>query len=137
MKVKGKILSLDYGRKNIGISLSDTTHSIAFIRDGIINNQQAIQKLNDLIQQENVTLIIYGRNLNPNPNFNLEEETEKFLSQIKKEIPIQSINEDYSTFEAIQKLKNSGYSQEQIQKLKDSASAQFILEKYLQSISEC
>lgn len=135
--MKGKILSLDYGRKNIGISLSDTTHSIAFIRDGIINNQQAIQKLNDLIEQENVTLIIYGRNLNPNPNFNLEEETEKFLSQIKKEIPIQSINEDYSTFEAIQKLKNSGYSQEQIQKLKDSASAQFILEKYLQSISEC
>lgn len=135
--MKGKILSLDYGRKNIGISLSDTTHSIAFIRDGIINNQQAIQKLNDLIQQENVTLIIYGRNLNPNPNFNLEEETEKFLSQINKEIPIQSINEDYSTFEAIQKLKNSGYSQEQIQKLKDSASAQFILEKYLQSISEC
>lgn len=135
--MKGKILSLDYGRKNIGISLSDTTHSIAFIRDGIINNQQAIQKLNELIQQENVTLIIYGRNLNPNPNFNLEEETEKFLSQINKEIPIQSINEDYSTFEAIQKLKNSGYSQEQIQKLKDSASAQFILEKYLQSISEC
>ena len=135
--VKKKILSIDYGRKNIGISISDTTNSIAFIRDSITNDDKAIQKINQLIQDENIGKIIYGKNLNPNPNFNLELETKSFLNKITHQIPTECLNEDFSTFEAIEKLKSDGFNKEEIKKLKDSVAAQLILEKYLQSLGEC
>lgn len=135
--MKGKILSLDYGRKNIGISISDATQSIAFIRKSIQNNSKTKQKLNSLIEKENVVQIIIGKNQQINPNFDLNTEAKKFLSTLNlKNIKITTVNEDFSTFEAINKLKKSGLKDDEIQKLKDSAAAQVILEKYLQTIEE-
>jgi putative Holliday junction resolvase len=135
--VKTKILSLDYGRKNIGISISDTTKSIAFIRESIKNDQKAKQKLENLIQDENISQIVIGKNQNINPNFDLNTEAKEFLKKINlKNITITTVNEDFSTFEAINKLKKSGLKEEEILKLKDSASAQVILEKFLQTIEE-
>ncbi len=132
-----KILSLDYGRKNIGISISDATHSIAFIRPSIINDQKALSILQKLIKEENITTILIGKNQNKNPNFDLNQEGLDFLSQLNLDnIEVITINEDFSTFEAINKLKKSGYKDDKIQDLKDSASAQIILEKYLQSIEQ-
>lgn len=129
-----KILSLDYGRKNIGISLSDTTQSIAFLYEPIQNNSKAPQKIKDIIENEQVGEILIGKNQTPNPHFDLTEEATQFIKQIDPSIKITVINEDFSTFEAINKLKKLGMKDEEITKMKDSAAAQIMLEKYLQSI---
>lgn len=130
-----KILSLDYGRKNIGISISDATHSIAFLRPTISNTTKDIKLLKELVESENIKTILIGKNQNKNPHFDLNQEATDFLNSLNlnSEINIVTINEDFSTFEAINKLKKAGYKDEEIKKLKDSASAQIILEKYLQS----
>lgn len=130
-----KILSLDYGRKNIGISISDATQSIAFLRPTISNTTKGIKLLKGLIESENIKTILIGKNQNKNPHFDLNQEATDFLNSLNlnSEINIVTINEDFSTFEAINKLKKAGYKDEEIKKLKDSASAQIILEKYIQS----
>lgn len=131
-----KILSLDYGRKNIGISISDTTQSIAFLRPTISNSPKGKLYLKDIIQNEKISTILIGKNQTTNPNFDLNQEAKEFLQSLKLDpkIEIITLNEDYTTFEAINKLKEAGYKDEEIQELKDSASAQILLEKYLQSI---
>lgn len=130
-----KILSLDYGRKNIGISISDATQSIAFLRPTISNTTKGIKLLKGLIESENIKTILIGKNQNKNPHFDLNQEATDFLNSLNlsSEVNIVTINEDFSTFEAINKLKKAGYKDEEIQTLKDSASAQIILEKYIQS----
>jgi putative transcription antitermination factor YqgF len=131
-----KILSLDYGRKNIGISISDTTQSIAFLRPTIKNSPKGKLLIKDLIINENIKKILIGKNQNKNPNFNLNQEALDFLNslQLDTSIKIISLNEDFTTFEAKERLMKAGYKDEEIQELKDSASAQILLEKYLQSI---
>lgn len=130
-----KILSLDYGRKNIGISISDATQSIAFLRPTISNTTKDIKLLKELVESENIKTILIGKNQNKNPHFDLNQEATDFLNSLNlnSEINIVTINEDFSTFEAINKLKKAGYKDEEIKTLKDSASAQIILEKYIQS----
>lgn len=130
-----KILSLDYGRRNIGVSISDATKSIAFIRPSITNNEKCASLLQDIISTEKVETILIGKNQNANPNFDLNKEAQVFLKKLKLEnTKIITVNEDYSTFEAINKLKDSGLKEDQINKFKDSVAAQIILEKYIQSI---
>lgn len=133
-----KILSIDYGRKNIGISISDTTQSIAFLRPSISNTPKGKLDFIDIIKNENISIIIIGKNQNKNPHFDLNQEASEFLNSLNlnKDIKIVSINEDFSTFEATDKLTKAGYKEEEIQELKDSASAQLILEKYLQTIDK-
>lgn len=129
--MKTKILSLDYGRKNIGISISDTTQSIAFLREAIENNPKGIKKLEELITTENIQTVIVGKTLNPNPHFQPNEEAKKILHKINPNIKIIELEEDFSTFEAIERLKQNNYSAQEVLNMKDSVAAQLLLEKYI------
>jgi len=56
----GKVLSIDYGSRRIGIALSDKSNTIAFGREVIPNNSEAVHKILDIIRGSEVCKIVLG-----------------------------------------------------------------------------
>lgn len=63
-KATGKILSIDYGSRRIGIALSDESRTIAFGREAIPNNSETFRKIIELIESNDVSEIVLGYPLN-------------------------------------------------------------------------
>lgn len=129
---KSKLLSLDPGSKNIGIALSDKEQIAAFAKETVSNNEAGLNRIKQLVEQEDVKQIILGLPLTTDqhhPSLKLQAQLQNLLPNTE----IISFNEDYSTTEAIDKLKQAGFTPEEIQAKKDSMSAQVILEKYMTS----
>lgn len=58
-----KYLAIDYGKKNIGIAISDASGIMAFPHSIIDNDKQSVQKVLDIIEQENIEEIVSGESL--------------------------------------------------------------------------
>lgn len=58
-----KYLGIDYGTKKVGIALSDDGGSLAFPHSVIPNDFSFIQKVQGIIESENVEAIVVGHSL--------------------------------------------------------------------------
>jgi putative Holliday junction resolvase len=58
-----KYLGIDYGKKNVGIAVSDETGNMAFPHSVLVNDQNLIAKIEKICEQEGVKKIILGRSL--------------------------------------------------------------------------
>jgi putative Holliday junction resolvase len=63
-KAIGKILSIDYGSRRIGIALSDESRTIAFGREAIPNNSETLRKIIEFVESNDVSGIVLGYPLN-------------------------------------------------------------------------
>ncbi len=133
---KNKILSLDIGSKNTGIAISDSTQSIAFCYS-TIPTQQLTQKLQDIIQQENISKIIVGENLYQSKHFQVAD----FIKQIQEmqevqalKIEIQTFNEDFSTQKAKEFAKEQKMTESEFKLKKDELAARIILQDYIDQL---
>ena len=115
-----KILSIDPGSKKTGFAISDRTQIIAFAFKTLQTDELLNQKIQKMIEEEGIVKIIVGTNLYPSKNFNSKEWIKQYLEGIKQEIIV--VNEDFSTFEALEKNPDAD---------KDQAAAQYILQQYL------
>ena len=133
---KNKILSLDIGSKNTGIAISDSTQSIAFCYS-TIPTQQLTQKLQDIIQQENISKIIVGENLYQSKHFQVAD----FIKQIQEmqevqalKIEVQTFNEDFSTQKAKEFAKEQKMTESEFKLKKDELAARIILQDYIDQL---
>ena len=133
---KNKILSLDIGSKNTGIAISDSTQSIA-VCYSTIPTQQLTQKLQDIIQQENISKIIVGENLYQSKHFQVAD----FIKQIQEmqevqalKIEIQTFNEDFSTQKAKEFAKEQKMTESEFKLKKDELAARIILQDYIDQL---
>jgi putative Holliday junction resolvase len=66
-----KILAIDYGGKRIGLATSDDTGTVAFPRAIIPNDDGALRRILDMIQEEHISEIVVGESTDyrhvPNP----------------------------------------------------------------------
>jgi RNase H-fold protein (predicted Holliday junction resolvase) len=115
-----KILCIDPGSKKSGIAISDGTKTVAFCHSTIASDLKFESKLVELIESEKIENILVGKNLYPSKHFNSQEWSKTYLKNIH--LPIEFINEDYSSFEA----ENLNPKID-----KDMLAAQIILQKYL------
>ncbi len=128
-----KILAVDYGKRRIGLAISDelgiTTKPLPVIE----NNENVIKKIADIVNKEKVGLIIIGfpvwDKISP-----IVEEIKDFVKKIRRDIKlnIELVNEFYSTKEAIEKLHSIGKKYKQVKHKIDSYSACILLERYLE-----
>tara|TARA_Y100000766_G_scaffold248368_1_gene230112 strand:- start:543 stop:956 length:414 start_codon:yes stop_codon:yes gene_type:complete len=131
----GKILALDYGKKRIGIAISDSEKSIAFPLK-TIENKEIFLYLKEIIQIEKIEAIVLGepKSLNNKENI-LFLEVIKFKKKIISlfSLPVHLVDERFSSKIAskiildanIKKMKRRDKS------LIDKVSASLILETYL------
>lgn len=79
-----KILGIDHGTVRIGIALSDDTCSIAFGREAIKNDGNALAKIKQLAADEGVNTIVLGYPLNlKGEKTEQTREVEKFEQKLK------------------------------------------------------
>ena len=131
----GKILAIDYGKKRIGIAISDSKKSIAFPLK-TIENKEIFISLKEIIQNEKIEAIVLGepKSLNNKANI-LFLEVIKFKKKIISlfSLPVHLVDERFSSKIAskiildanVKKMKRRDKS------LIDKVSASLILETYL------
>ncbi|WP_111683553.1 Holliday junction resolvase RuvX [Winogradskyella tangerina] len=136
----GRILAIDYGTKRTGLAVTDEMQIIA---SGLttVETQDLITFLKDYVASENVELFVVGL---PKQMDNTASESEvyiqKFIDQLSKvlpDIPVERIDERFTSKMAFQTMIDSGLKKKQRQNkaLIDEISATLILQSYLASKS--
>jgi putative holliday junction resolvase len=129
-----RILALDYGQKRIGVAISDALGLTAQPKPFIENTDNAVQKINELIQDFEISKLYLGL-----PQHTRGGETKKseevrgFAEKLKLSITIEIefIDERFSTVAATRQLDASGLNRKKQRLLIDSQAAAFLLQGIL------
>ncbi len=133
-----RILGLDLGTRTLGLALSDLTETIASFYgtlrfdEGDFNS--AIEKLNDIVSKENVSLFVLGLPKNMNNSLgDAADRSLKFREMLEKRFNIEVIMQDerLTTVEATSYLLESDMSRKKRKSKVDGLSAVLILQTYL------
>jgi putative Holliday junction resolvase len=127
---------MDYGGKRTGIAVTDPLQIIASPLT-TVETSNLMEYLQNYLAKEEVELLVLGLPVRHDGSFSaIESEILEFIKQFKSkfpEIPIERINEMYSSKDAMQSLIASGVPKKKRKdkKLLDSTSATLILQEFL------
>ncbi|KFB00564.1 Holliday junction resolvase [Mangrovimonas yunxiaonensis] len=132
----GRILAIDFGAKRTGIAVTDELQIIA---SGLttVATSTLLAFLKDYVSKEQVELFVVGK---PKQMNNQDSESEvlilPFLDKLKAtfpKIPIERVDERFTSKMAFQTMLDSGLSKKQRRNkaLVDEISATIILQSYL------
>lgn len=95
-----KILAIDYGRKWIGLAVSDDNRKLAFPYKTLENNPKVFSVLNEIVKKEEIYKIVIGLPLNKQMKPTKQTaETENWAGELikKVEVPIDFENEIFTS----------------------------------------
>lgn len=132
------ILALDFGLKRIGVAVGSTDTGMAFPRDPIANDEHTFDHIGATVPNDRIGKILVGNPLKRDgaPG-DIDEALRQFRAELKIRfgIPVELVDERYTSKIASQMLARSGITAKAGKKLQDSIAAQVILEGYLQATS--
>jgi RNAse H-fold protein YqgF len=135
-----KYLCLDIGTTTIGIASSDMlgiAHPKEEYRFPRGNYREARKHICELMASTNIYSIVIGYPLQIDRKEGERcESVRRFMDDLRNDCPgvmIYPFDESYSTVEAHERLKESGYKEEKIKEVIDMYSAVVILEDYLEN----
>ena len=139
-----RYLGLDLGTRTLGISISDTTKTIAStlktIRFQDSNYIELIPQLKTIIEENEISKIVLGfpKNMN-NTIGNRCEETLKFKELLENSFSIEVVLQDerLTTVEATNYMLEADISRKKRKKKVDSLAANIILQTYLDREKGC
>lgn len=124
-----KYLGLDYGKKHIGVAVSDGEGTIAFPRKIILNNQSLFSELAHIIETERIGEIVIGdaRSFSGAEN-SVTAESDSFAARLEStvQMPVRRMREAWSSAEAM-RFAPPGKRHD------DSSAAAIILQRFLDS----
>lgn len=133
----GRILGVDYGKKRIGLALSDIMGIMAQPFDvieskGLKNN---VENILNIAKEKEVSCIVIGKPVNMNATEGeMAELAKEFCEELKKmtDIKIEMIDERLTTAQAERFLvEEANVSREKRKGIRDKLAATFILQTYL------
>src|SRR5690349_20692075 len=98
-----RLLGIDYGAKRIGLAISDELAKLAFPKEIIPNDQNVFEKIESILQKENIQRIVIGESLDfagvPNK---VAKDASKFTQLLKEkfQIEVETEKEFLTTVEA-------------------------------------
>ncbi len=132
----GRILAIDYGRKRVGIAVTDENRIVASSLDSVLT-KDLFQYLSDYMKKERVDIIVVGepRQMNNELSESVKY-IEPFYRKLKKDYPdiiIDKYDERFTSKIASQAIAMSGLKKKERQKkeLIDKVSAVLILQSYM------
>ena len=136
-----RILSLDVGKKKVGIAISDALGITAQPLDTLIRKAKKadLARIEKVIHDMNVSKIIVGLPLNMDGTEGaMAKEIYSFVKELEKEIkiPVELWDERLTTMEAERLLLEADLSRKKRKKLDDKIAAQLILQSYLDSLDK-
>ena len=135
----GRILAIDYGKKRVGIAVSDPGRIIATGLQTVLS-REVLKFLQDYTAKETIDLFVVGY---PKQMDNTDSESmiyvKPFLTALKRKfptIPIEMFDERFTSVIAHKALIEGGASKKKRQDkaLIDTMSATLILTSYMESI---
>lgn len=142
-----RFLGIDYGTKRIGVAISDENGTLAFPREIVSNDKDALKKIKEIIKKENVEEIVIGESVDFSGKLNiLSARIDIFVSELKDNfnLPVNKQKEFLTSMEARKAGDNKKtLSQSQVHsKVKqkksgsvDASAAALILQRYLDKIN--
>lgn len=134
----GRILAIDYGRKRVGLAVTDELRMIATPL-GTVRTVDLIDSLKKYLSENVVDLFVVGE---PRDMKNLPSESEAcikpFIAVLKKEFPGKEVvrfDERFTSVIATRAIRDAGLKKKdrQDKALVDTVSAVLILQSYLES----
>jgi putative Holliday junction resolvase len=134
----GKVLSIDYGTKRIGVAASDPTRLIARGVATIQNDAHTFEKLLNILKREEAVLIIVGIPYAADGGKSRKAlEVEEFIKRLKQHtsITIETWDESYSSVNAHRAFIDIGMKKKKRQQKSrvDEMAARLMLQEYLDS----
>jgi len=133
----GRILSIDYGKKRVGLAVSDPLKIIA-TRLTTVPTEKIWEFLDDYFSHEEIELLIIGypKQLNNEPSEAVRY-IDPFLKKFKmkyKEIPVKLMDERFTSKMAFQTMIDAGVKKKERRnkEMIDSISATIILQSHLE-----
>lgn len=132
-----RVLGIDYGRRRIGLALSDEAGVLASPLPTYVRGQSEardIAALASLIDKHGVTAIVVGLPLNMDGSHGeMAREAEAFADRIRQEtaLPVGLFDERLTTTEAERVLLEADLPRRRRRELRDSLSAVLILQGHL------
>ena len=134
-----RILSIDYGSKRTGLAVTDPLKIIATGLTGL-HTKDLENFLTDYFKKEQVELVIIGHPTNwDDTDTHATPLVQAFINRFKKifpNIPIQKVDERFTSKMAVQSMVQSGMKKKdrQNKNLVDEIAATIMLQEYLNSI---
>lgn len=123
----GSILGIDWGARRLGVAISDKSQEYVFARPQIDDNTTKIDKLIEIIANENIMGIVIGLPiLSDGSDSNTTKMVREFAAALseKTDLPIVFVDESLTSFEASEHLLGV----KKVKQKLDSESARVILE---------
>lgn len=137
MSSQGRVASIDYGLKRIGLAISDENCIIASSLGKIEsckNSQETIQRILKTLQPFELKKIIVGNPIHMNGKVGfLADEVQHFTSLLQARVacPVSLFDERLSSLQAQRALKEGGMSRKKQSQVIDGVSAVILLQSYL------
>lgn len=122
-----RYLGIDYGKKRVGLAVSDETGTMAFPREVIKNDGQLLAQLEALVEKEGIGAIVIGHSKTPagvdNP---LQADITELVTDLTLHVgvPVHLEPEQFSTQAAIAEQGRT--------ELTDASAAAVILNRFLE-----
>lgn len=136
-----RIIGLDMGSKTIGVAVSDplkiTAQGVENFRYDEWNEEQAVNKIIDLIGQWNVEFIIYGMPKHMNGDMS---DTGRYIEKVankvfeKTNMPFKYIDERWTSKQAERSMISFDMSRKKRKQVIDKTASVIILQTYLDQI---
>jgi putative Holliday junction resolvase len=94
-----KYLGIDYGKKRIGLAISDSQALVAMPLGIFENNEDFIENLKKIIKKENIEEVVLGESINLNGNKNLiQKDISIFADKLENfGLKVKFVNEVFSS----------------------------------------
>ncbi len=135
--IQGRVLAIDYGEVRVGIALSDPLRILATPFVVLKNDGNLLENIKKIIIEKQVSQIVLGLPINlKGKDSKKTEEIREFYRNLKDymSLPIELVDERFTTYEANAELKKMGYSVKESRKVIDKIAASLILKSYLKQI---
>ncbi|MFY9528500.1 MAG: Holliday junction resolvase RuvX [Candidatus Acidiferrales bacterium] len=133
----GRVLAVDYGRKRIGLALSDELGLTARPLETIVraNRRDDMRRLRQVVRQHGVRRVIVGHPLHLDGTAGaMAAEATRFAGRLRKELglEVESVDERLTSWEADETLRETRQSTRRARKASDDVAAAVILREYLE-----
>lgn len=132
-----RILAVDYGRKRIGLALSDelelTAQPLGILER--VNRREDLRRLRDVCSRHGVGRILVGHPVHMSGAAGeMAEEAARFALRLRKElgIEVELLDERLTSWEAAQIAAESGGAGRRKEKPKDDVAAAVLLREFLE-----
>ena len=132
----GRVLAIDYGKRRIGLAISDSKKTVALPMKTIdIRKTEPISEIKKIVNDYEIDEIVIGLPLLPDGEEGTRaKDVREFRKRLSEEIdlPISFVDERLTTIEATDRLREYKAPRKNKDKI-DAIAAQLILETYLSS----